>query len=313
MEVIVNTDKIDFTERRSFGKVITDALRFVKHNFSPLIQSIILSTGLFAAISLMLIGVGYADSFAPAALRTLGVWGGNSIWNSIGFKIGGVVALFFSFVLHNAAISHYIILYKERGPGNFTPGDVAKKAWASIFKYAWAQLWCYIFIGIGFALCFVPSLFVIAMLSAVGIIIANEKMGGFDAINRSWQIIKQDWGTVLGLVIVLYILQFCLQLIVQIPFTVLNEIIGSLSLEERQLDQFENGPINQSDFTLISIVNITLYFIVQLWFYIVSTIYNVAMALKYFDLLEKKEGTYLMQSIESIGTHTNKTDDNLYY
>jgi len=37
------------------------------------------------------------------------------------------------------------------------------------------------------------------------------------------------------------------------------------------------------------------------------------MALKYFDLLEKKEGTYLMQSIESIGTHTNKTDDNLYY
>ncbi len=311
MEVIVNSDKIDFTERRGFGNVITDALRFVKHNFSPLLQSIILSTGLFAFISLMLIGVGYADSFAPAALRSLGIWGGNSIWNSIGFKIAGVAMLFLSFAMHNAAISQFMMLYKERGPGNFTPGDVAKKAWGSLISFGITQFLCYLIIGLGFVLCFLPALFAVTMLSAVWLVIANEKKTGFTAIMRSWEIVKQDWGTVLGLVIVISILQVYLQGIIQIPFTVLNEIIGSLSLEERRID-YENG-LNRSDFTLMSVLNIVMYFIVQLWFYMVSSIYNVAMGLKYFDLLEKKEGVSLARHIESIGVPTNKADENLDY
>lgn len=311
MEVVVNSDKIDFTERRGFGNVITDALRFVKHNFSPLLQSIILSAGLLAGASLLLIGIGYAEFFAPAALRSLGTWGGNSIWNSMLFKILGVVVLFLSFALQNAAVSHYMMLYKERGPGNFTPGEVAKKAWGSIISFGVTQFLCYIIIGVGFAMCFLPAIIAITMLSAVWLVIVNEKRTGFNAIGRSIEIVKQDWGTVLGLVIVIYILQIYLQMVIQIPFTALNELIGSLSLDESHID-YENG-LNRSDFTLMSVLNIVLYFIVQLWYYMVSSIYNVAMGLKYFDLLEKKEGNNLVRDIASIGAPINKTDENLDY
>lgn len=312
LEIAVNTDQIVFLKRRSFGNVITDALRFVKHNFWPLLQAIMLSAGILAAISSLILGVAYSDNFGPAAMQAMGVWGGSSIWNSAWFRLIGIVTFFFTFALQNAVVSHYLVLYNQYGPGNFTPGMAAKKAWKSLFSYSFAQFCCYVIILVAAMFCLVPSLFAITMLSAVWIIMANEGKGAFSAIERSWQLVRQDWGTVLGLVIVVYMLTGYMQGIIQLPFAILNAIISTFSLR----DDYENGfgaTNTQAGFTLISILNILVYFIAQLWFYIVSSIYNIALSLKYFDLLERKEAIILLKEIDSIGKPVAKTDDNNLY
>lgn len=308
MEVTVNTDKIEFIRRRNFSQVITDALRFIKHNFWPLTQSIMLTTGIPAVGSSLLIGVAFAKNFASIMVDSLNVFGGSSIWDSIWVKIIGVILLFFALALHNAAVSNYMVLYHERGPGNFTASDVAKRSWKSIFTYALAQTMCYLLIALAALFCFLPVIFVIPMVSSVWLAIAYERKNAFDAIARSFTLVKQDWGNILGMLIVLSILILYLEAIIQIPFFIVSTIISIFTLNE---DLYANQA-TQSDLTLSSILNILSFFVVQLWFYIVASVYNVAMGIKYFDLLERKENIAITRDIELIGTPIIKNEEDQY-
>jgi hypothetical protein len=211
-----------------------------------------------------------------------------------------------------ATIYNYILAYEEKQTNKIEVSDVWNRVRKTFWMYCrttfifFALAMCaYIVLIIPAALfaavsAFFAPLAMLAMLcfmvyllvggSLTFMVRAYEKKGFFDALARSFKLVRSKWWSTFGIIFVLWFLMAIISYIFLIPWYI---AIFATALHNTSTDMVEPPA-----WTWLSIVLFTLYYLASM---ILSAFPNIGIAFQYFNLVEMKEAKGLLGKIDTLG------------
>lgn len=289
---------IELAKPRDFGEIINDTFTFIRQNFKPLLKFFFIFCGFFilATAALTVLVEVKAFTFTSTDINQDGFDNPNSL-SRVFSLFSNYLLLFLFLILEyvavNVAVLSFMILYKQKQ--NTIP--TTEEMWG-YFKYYYLKvlgstILLYLLIGAGMVFCLIPGIYLMPILALVPAIMIMENTSFGYAFNQSFRLIKDNWWVTFGVMFVVYIILYVLNLAVSIPSVVLGA--GSVFLH-----------INRGKALTLPIAIFTTF--LQSVQYISHILMVVAVGLCYFNLTESKEGTGLMERINQFGT--TETDPN---
>lgn len=317
---------IEYHQTRDFSNKINATFGFIRQNFKGLTKSILFIAGPPILIASLLIGSFMNDFMSISQANTLG--GGtemqdyimsSSFWLQFLLML---VLLTVSGVMAIATINGYIVLYEQKRTNEVEVSDV----WANVRQTFWMNfgtMFMFMFLGmVVYIILIIPFALIVAVspyLVFIGILLfistiiylaigvsltffirTYEQKGFFDALARSFSLIKGKWWSTFGIVFILYMIILIVSYLFLIPWYVIFFI--------NAMHNIETGAFTEMSDTmaLISLVLFTLYYLVQMILYALP---NIGIAFQYFNLVELKEARGLVSQIETLGQE-NQADSN---
>jgi hypothetical protein len=219
-----------------------------------------------------------------------------------------------SSVMNIATINNYLLLYGERRTNNIAVSEVWTRVRATFWMYfrsmflfmlllvaAYIVLLIPMFIlgavspflmVIGFFFFFGALIYLLIATSLTFIIRAYERNGFFEAVVRSFKLVRDKWWSTFGLVTILYFIMFVTSYIFIMPWYFVSAVS---SIHSVSANTFEEP---SSSLQLVTIAVFTLYYLIQM---VLAALPNIGIAFQYFNLLELKEAKGLITQIETIG------------
>jgi len=193
-----------------------------------------------------------------------------------------------NYVVTTLTTLSYIIIYQEKG--NEAP--MVEEVW-SYFKFYFLRVLGAVIVitmisTIGAVFCLLPGIYLFTVLGLILPIIVIENATLNYSMSRCFQIIKNNWWTVFGSMIIISIVLFAAYIALSIPVMMLVEIYALVS----------GTSITTLYLLPITIISSCLHFL-----YILPVI---ALTLNYYSLTEQCDGTSLLSRIETFGVK----DDN---
>ena len=301
----MNQQKIEFQKYRDFGQVINGTFEFIRHNFLPLLKSIIFIVGPFILLSGIFSGLYQKDIFSFNSTTT-------SLSNFGIVSLLYLIALFLSMITMVSVVYSYVLIYLERTDESPIQID---EVWlgvkSNILKVVGITILIGIIIGVIGITFFLPLFFIfnvqsnpLAMIPIIFLVMIPiiyfsnkltltyfvslyENIGAVDSMKRSIFLIKNKWWFTFGLVIVLSFIQGFMGFLFQIP-----QYIAMITVMFNSMDG--TGADGATEIIMIITSIIAAFNFV---FYAISLI---AIAFHYFSLVEQKEAKGLIEKIESI-------------
>lgn len=289
--------KIELAKPRDFGETITDTFGFIKQNFKPLLKYFFIFCGffLFATFALTVLTEVKALSFMSSA--PVDSFDESGAFSRVFSFLGGYLLLIIFIILNYVAINVMVLcfmtLYKQKQ--NAVP--TTEEMWG-YFKYYYlrvlgSSILLYILMIIGFMFCLVPGIYLSPIFALVPAIMVMENGSFGYSFNQSFKLIKDNWWVTFGIIVVIYIILYVLNLFISIPSFILG--IGNVFLHMR-------------DTKAISLPIAIMVSLLQTVEYAFQILIMVAVGLCYFSLSESKEGTGLMERINQFGAGESHTD-----
>ncbi len=286
---------INFKQERDFGDIFNATFNFIGQEFKKLgtallyfvvpvlILSAIASTMYSVKSQEMTQAITQAGDNDPFAVF--------SVMGSLAGYIGIMMLLMLlSFTLLGATVYCYIQLYIQQGRDGFTINDVWREVMKNFWKVLLAMFIAGIVIGVGFAFCVLPGVYLGVVLSILLCIMIFEGIGFSDAFSRSFKLMKSNWWFAFGVLIVSGIIVYVLSLLVSIP----GMLMGFKSL----FANIKSGTMDNLKFsTSFYIINS----IASLLSYLFAVITIVISAFLYFTFVEKLEKPSLVDKVEQMG------------
>lgn len=301
----MNQQKIEFQKYRDFGQVINGTFEFIRHNFLPLLKSIIFIVGPFILLSGIFSGLYQKDIFSFNSTTT-------SLSNFGIVSLLYLIALFLSMITMVSVVYSYVLIYLQRTDESPIQID---EVWlgvkSNILKVVGITILIGIIIGVIGITFFLPLFFIfnvqsnpLAMIPIIFLVMIPiiyfsnkltltyfvslyENIGAVDSMKRSIFLIKNKWWFTFGLVIVLSFIQGFMGFLFQIP-----QYIAMITVMFNSMDGTGVDGVTE---IIIIITSIIAAF--NFVFYAISLI---AIAFHYFSLVEQKEAKGLIEKIESI-------------
>lgn len=276
---------------RDLGEVINDTFLFAKQNIKPLLKAYVVICGFFIVASLasgILNQINLLDGMEDGVM-----YNQQDIWSRLLNPLYGLSLLFKALtyiVIELTAIS-YVAAYASKG--NVPP--TVEEVWNFVKYYFFRVLGCNIvvgfIVGLGFLLCVIPGVYLWPMFSLVIPIVVIENGGLNYAMTRSFHLVKNNYWMTLGVSFVMILIVLACKMIFVLPISIFT--IGSF---------FASGHKFSYTGTILTIIadHICLMFYMLL---------SIAVTMNYYNLVEKKEGTGLMERIDSFGQKDTDTRD----
>ena len=323
---------IEFQQARDFSKKINVTFEFLKQNFKPLFKSILFIAGPPMLIGSVLAGGLYTDYFS--FIGKIGQNQGNPnsflealqspmLWLEIAMAL---LFMFASGVMIISVVYNYMLEYEVRKSNHIEVNYIWNRVRETLPMYMGTMLLYWImFIGayilviliiLGSAAVSPFLAFVLGVLVFIGLIYfmitvsllffirAYEKIGFFEAVNRSFYLIRNKWWSTFGLLFILSMVQSTIASLFLIPWYI-NFFIS-------MMHSVEENPFQEPSFfsEIINNLFMTLYFIVSFLMYALPLI---ALAFQYLNLVELKEAKGLLSKIETIGQSRDSEPKNEEY
>ena len=311
-----NFNFIEFHRTRDFSRKLNATFEFVKQNFKPLGKSILFIAGPPVLVA-SLVGGSFMSEFMSFSM------GGNpteemeNYFTSVSFWLQALLMLVFftvSGVMNIATINNYLLLYEKKRTNKIEVAEVWERVRATFWMY-FSTVFLFmlvliaagivmaipvgilgaispflVFFGVLFLYCGMIYLFFGAAL--VFIIRAYEEKGFFEAVGRSFKLVKDKWWSTFGLIFVLYLIVGVSSYIFLIPWYVITVVSA---LHTTSVDTFQEPSLGMQSMT---VVLFTLYYLAQM---VLTALPGVGTAFQYFNLVELKEAKGLMAQIETLG------------
>ena len=276
---------IIFEQRRDFGEKLNATFAFVTEHIRALGLSLLYIVGPVALVSGIISG--YAQS---TMLGTVGQPGNpNDIFRmysnllSVPMAVGTVLALV-AYVLANIVTFSYIRLYRERRNGErIEVGQVWEETQRYIGSGVFLAIASGFIIGFGMILLIIPGIYVTVVLTLAPAILVFEGKDVWQSISRSFKLITDKWWSTAGLLFVVSIVVSIVGLVFTLPAGILGGLFGAGVVKD------------------ISVLTIITQALASVGGAVLQGISSAAIAFQYFNLVELKEGSGLMNQIDSIG------------
>lgn len=314
-----NFSFIEYHQTRDFSRKMNATFEFIRQNFKQLSMSILFIAGPSILIASLSMG-SIVGNFMNATINAGQSANANAMQDlitSVSFWAElGLAVLFFllSTVMTIATINSYILLYEEKRSNRLQVREVWDKVRVSIGMYLGTTILYALLLMVAYIAVIIPAVMVatvspfliflvivgvlclftylIVGSSMVFVIRAYEKKGFFEAIARSFQLIRGKWWSTFGLITVLYIIVVTASYIFMIPWYAMFIVNVMHNVESQSFQE------PSALFQTLTIVAFTLYYVVQMVLYAMP---NIGIAFQYFNLVERKEARGLMNQIETIG------------
>lgn len=318
-----NFQLIEYHLTRDFSKKMNTTFEFIKQNWKSLGKATLLIAGPPVFIAGLIMGSFFGNMFTLGGIdgnteETLEFLTSSSFWLQL---ILAMVLLLLSSVMSLATINNYLLLYEELKTNEIPTALVWERVRQTVWTYLSTTIYFFlVFVGLCFLIMIPVALF--ATLSPVAsvlgvwmtmvlifylmisfsltyIIRAYERIGFFDALGRSFKLVKGKWWSTFGLILILY---FIMMTISYVPMFPLYVIMGVSTLHNVSTGETSN-PFQEEGLSTVAMVLMGVYYMLQL---LLSALPNIGIAFQYFNLVEMKEARGLMSSIDTFGESPTK-------
>ncbi len=276
-------DAFDFYKPRRIGETINGTFTFIRQEFVPMGKSILFIIGPLMLISAVVANSMFGEQFTltPEFVLSSAYWGNMSIIAFLQLAIYALLIL---------VINHYILLYVNKDESRFSVQTIFNTSIREFWKLFGITILFSIVIGLAFMILIIPGIYLSVSLSLLYAVIIHEKTTMGAAFSRSAFLIREYWWFTLGLLILVWIVIYILQLIFQAPFLLIGFLYGF----------HEADPSILTDFSWW----ISISTILSQLSYIFYGIFVVTTTVHYYSQREKKEAAGLAQKIEAMDSIT---------
>lgn len=311
---------IEFHRTRDFSRKLNATFEFIKQNFKPLGKSILLIAGPPILIASLIMG-SFMTDFSAFSPRPSGEYEGmDNFFTSPKFWLEiALMVIFYTVagVMNIATINNYLLLYGEKRSNSIEVSEVWTRVRATFWMYFRSMFLFMILLMAAYVVLVIPVVLLAAMSpvlmvfgfifffcaliyllfasSLTFIIRAYEKNGFFEAVVRSFKLVKDKWWSTFGLVMILYFIMFVASYIFIMPWYVISGVSMFHSLSTSTFEE------PSSSWQLLTTVLFSLQYLVQM---MLACLPNIGVAFQYFNLVEMKEAKGLMTQIETLGQQT---------
>jgi len=283
---------INLSRRRKFGQKLNATFEFIRQNAGGLFKSILYLAGPLILITSALVIYLQRDLF----LITEGNSGDPfAMFNAFSSSFGWTYALsVISTALLIAIVYDYMVLYQTKKSNQIEVSEVWQLVRNDFFRVLVGGFLVSIVVIIGFFLFILPGVILAVLLSPIFIIMVKEKLNVFSAFSRSFNLVSGKWWSTFGIIVVSSVIQLIVTLVLILPFEGIKFLIGFNALEGPDQEYLNNS--------FFQIIDIAISSVTMLGGYFIYTILLIAIGFQYYNLVELKEASGLMEDIDQIGS-----------
>jgi hypothetical protein len=223
-------------------------------------------------------------------------------------------------VMNIATVNNYLLIYGEKRTNKIEVSEVWARVRATFWMYFRSMFLFMLLFAAAYIVLMIPVFLLTALspfLMFFGVLIficgffylvfassltffirAYEKNGFFEAVVRSFKLVKDKWWSTFGLVMILYFIMFVVSYIFIVPWQVISGVSMFHSLSTNTFEE------PSTSWQLIATVMFSLQYLVQM---VLAALPNIGIAFQYFNLVEMKEAKGLMTQIETLGQQAPAT------
>ncbi len=300
--------EMNLREERDFGEKFNAVFTFLQINFKSFIKVILLTAGPLILLGGIFFGTFYSKIVNMTFLGTISdnYLLSNFMEIGISYFFLGLAAIWLTIAVY-AFMAEYLAGNRNitieavwnRGKGKILPviGFGLLVGIAAMMVTAF-----FVVIPGGTGSMIIRVLLIVVLLMYIfitlSLVIPNmviENDGLFESIGRSFSLIKGKWWSTFGLMMVIGIIANIATMIFAIPFYA--ALVLSVFMQTGDLGNI---------FTIISSC------ILFLGSFLMSTLPLLALGFQYFNLVERKEGTGLLEKIDQLGKPANPANEGDY-
>ncbi len=285
--------KIQLRKIRDFGENLNDTFQFIRQEFKPLISSFLLIAGVFVIAQSIVTGLFEGKMFAFLDSFSKGVYTQQGqpftyIFTPQYFLV--LVCSFLSIVAMRVVVACYMKLYDEN-----QESPTVQQVFTLFAKYFLKNLFFSIpvfFITIiGLVLCLLPGFYFAIVFTPFQFILITEDVSFGDAFSRCFTLIRENFWVTLGLYIISYLI-----------YSFASGIIGFfIAAIAGAASYFTTREIGSTVGIATSVISAIAYA-----FYI---IFFVSVAMHYYNLVERTDGTGMARRLENLGNTANPNEN----
>lgn len=321
-----NSNEFILKQRREFGDVIGDALKFMKINLQPMLSvflTYVIPTFLLPLLIILALG------FLPVFLGAFSLDPGEVVDPSIimgsmmGIFLGMAIFMIFmliGYMLMNLIVFGTFLAYEENGNEKVTADQIKAKIKEKFVNYLVSIL---ILIPLMLALYFV-FIFIVGISAFLGMIavflafllampafiwfavnIVNfswirvrEDIGVGEGFSRAFGLNKGSWWSMCGVVIVSGIISAIASYAFSVPFHIFSSFAGISGF---------GGTESTTIMVIIAGLGFLVYMVGSAYVQQYSTVCTI---MKYYDQIEKKDGSSLAAQIDELGDEPDSFFEN---
>jgi len=298
-----NQKKINFQQTRSFGEKINATFEFIAQNFKPLLKCLIYITGPFLLITGFFLGL-YFDSYTammPELLEDPDSGPPFGFLADMGIYMAGLtISSILGSVMIVTTTYEYVVLYQERPElTEITVEEVWKDVKRDFLMVFITMIGLSVVIIFGFLFFILPGLILAIFLSIIYIVQIKERVGFSKAFSRSISLVSGKWWSTFGLLIITGLIQSSMGFVFMIPTYSLLVVDLMHTVDPGLGYEADQSILNQVFYILTSIIY-------SLGASLLYAIPLIALAFQYYNLVERKEASGLMEQIQSMSTPEGK-------
>ena len=279
--------QIEIRKVRDFGEIISVTFEFIRKHFKNLMRIMFIIPGPIFILGGIIMSI---YSYRIGRLAQSNPDPGSFFLGVIGIFIIAAIILGIGYLMLLLSINEYIVLNLKKGSDEITLRELWGNIKRSFWNYLGGGIVIGIIVGVGSLFLIIPGIYLSIALIFVMIAISTEKKMFGDAIARSFYLIKGNWWSTFGLMVVLAIMQLLITYTLMLPFYAVNWISALFVDSMFMID---------SDFYLIySVVVGILFYTLAM---VVSTIPYIAIVFKYFSIVEEKDEVGMQERIMQMG------------
>ncbi|HQV51280.1 MAG: hypothetical protein IPI00_15825 [Flavobacteriales bacterium] len=289
-----NIEPVQLRQVRDLGQIVTSTFQFLKQNWKPLfraIGTIVIPIALIAGFFMGktvgdLQGMIFSGSLSGEPSAMLGALAGNMLP-----MIGGYILVFAAVMLLIAIVHEYIRLYDMGQHHGVTTAQLWSLSTGQLGSYIGMSILSGLLVMLGALLCIFPLFYPLTVLSLILIVHAIERKGATGSMSRSNELVQGRFWDTLGLVIVIGLVNAVVSYAIMLPITIVGAVLGFNGI----MAMAEGEPGAMDGYGMFMSIQMAIQMAVTVLTY---PIVYVGLSLKYFSLVEEKEGSGLRQKVE---------------
>ncbi len=284
---------VQLHQYRDLGQIISATFQFIRENWRPLyraIATICLPIGLVGGFligrTMMDLQEMTLDMDTTMYQSVVSSYMGNGLPMILGYLM-----LAFASIMLFAIVYEYLGAYHRNEHNGITTADLWRRSLAQIWSYLGMTILMGILLGIGFVLCILPGIYAAVALSFTFMAHAIERTDVLASMKRSNDLVKERWWETFGLIFIVVLIQSVISYALMLPTTIISFVVGVNSF----IDVEEGSAPDLSWYPIFMAITVMLNMIVTL---LTAPIMAISMGLKYFSVVEEKEGLSIRQKIQ---------------
>lgn len=312
---------------RPFGRKLNAVIEFIRYNRKSFGKAMLFIVGPFILAGTILLTNYFRFTMMQATNPEAGIEYLASPSFILSF-IGAMVVLFLGSVAQVSTVYEYLILYEKKKTNDIPVREV----WSRVKKNMWSLIGTLLVFAIGISVVgfvyamfmvmlsmvhwfftvlsvlalFVLIFFVMAFCMLTMCIQVYEGIGLSQAFGRASYLIRDNWWSTVGIILLLLFIQVTISYAFLIPVGVLG-FISAMHTGGEFTQAAEDS----------SMVYMVLYFICYglytLANYMLYALPLLGVAFQYFNLVEKKEASGLLNRLDSFGQAKTENSDEEHY